>query len=590
MDYRCIKASINQFCKNEFLVSKLNDIVLNSTKVRYEAHAFANLHILRLLKTGRPLPKLNQSFFQDCCSCVSQMYKMNAKEQTKEDLIESLERYKKCRPENYNVAYRDNIAIVFNYIAKEMETATINHLVLNFYKRFNRYLEEKYPQLSSTERYKICTALYQEDYEGDDPIVIEYRTKLNNQPPYDKFVKKDASYILGVYYEILTFAEQQIALKCNKGEKLKRKRMLRTFALLPQKSGFQMSYITVDKSVLRDIIIGEHLVKHKYACKRTNDIDLMTSTELRKDIDANPRKYWDQFFNIDVYETNKRKFNYFMTDGKTVSICFEVSKQEEKIVIKRLKKSKKVKTPIIKALLPFDDYSVVKACDPGMKFIMTTIDNQGSMYQYSTKRYYHDAGTNKTNFQRKKCYAENPAFLEYIKRMPSQKTASLNKQVSYIRYALKGLDNALSVNFKNKLRQWRFRDFIKKQKTFNEICKKLSTKKTRNEEKKVLFGIGDWSNPRDTIIRGNRRGPVTSLTNELSRWCEVIKTPERFTSRCCSQCHYKNDKKVHNKKSYRVFSCQNCENIMDRDKNACTNIMMVLERLLKGNKLPETFL
>ena len=81
MDYRCVKASINQFCKNEFLLSKLNDIVLNATKVRFEAHAFANLHILRLLKTGKPLPKLNQSFFQECCACVSQLNQRNAKEQ-----------------------------------------------------------------------------------------------------------------------------------------------------------------------------------------------------------------------------------------------------------------------------------------------------------------------------------------------------------------------------------------------------------------------------------------------------------------------------------------------------------------------------
>ena len=102
--------------------------------------------------------------------------------------------------------------------------------------------------------------------------------------------------------------------------------------------------------------------------------------------------------------------------------------------------------------------------------------------------------------------------------------------------------------------------------------------------------MGDWSNPKDTIIRGNRRGPVTALTNELSRWCEVIKTPEYCTSRNCSTCHHKNDKKVCDKKSYRVFSCQNCKNTMDRDKNACKNILMVFERLLKGVKLPETFL
>ena len=86
MDYRCVKASINQFCKNKFLQSKLNDIVLNATKVRFEAHAFANLHILRLLKYGKPIPILNQSFFYDCCCFVSKMYQKNAKEQTNEEI------------------------------------------------------------------------------------------------------------------------------------------------------------------------------------------------------------------------------------------------------------------------------------------------------------------------------------------------------------------------------------------------------------------------------------------------------------------------------------------------------------------------
>ena len=590
MEFRCVKASVNQFCKNEFLLSKLNDVVLNASKVRFEAHALANLHILQLLKDEKPIPQLNQSFFQSCCACVSEMKDRNAKEKIDQDLQDSLERYKKCRPENFKVAYRDNITIVFNYIAKEMETATINHLVLNFYKRFNRFLEERYPDIDKQERYKICSAIYEENYDGDNVVVLEYRKKLNNKPPWEKHVKKDASYILGVYHEILIFAENQIVLNCKEGIKSKRKRMLRTFTLLPMKNGFQMSYITIDNSVLRDIIIGEQLIPCRKVGKKYENEQSMTRSVLRKDIEDNPRKYWEQFFDIAKFETTKRKFNFFKTDGKTISICLQVPTKETIKPIKIRSKKTKTSTPKIQTKLSFDDYDVIKAGDPGMKYIVTTVDNDGEMYQYSSKQYYHEAGTNKTAFQRKRCYAKNTAFEDYINNMPSPKTASLNKLVSYIRFALKGLDNAFDVHFKNKFREWRFRGFVKKQKTFNELCKKLSDKKTRDENKKVLFGMGDWSNPRDSIIRGYRRGPVKELTSALSFWCEVVSTPERNTSRCCSCCHHKNDKNIYvGKKSYRVFSCQNCKNTMDRDKNACKNIYMVLERLSKSVELPESF-
>ena len=39
---------------------------------------------------------------------------------------------------------------------------------------------------------------------GNDPIVLEYRRKLNN-PPYKKYFEKDPTAILIVYNEILSF-------------------------------------------------------------------------------------------------------------------------------------------------------------------------------------------------------------------------------------------------------------------------------------------------------------------------------------------------------------------------------------------------
>ena len=49
---------------------------------------------------------------------------------------------------------------------------------------------------------------------------------------------------------------------------------------------------------------------------------------------------------------------------------------------------------------------------------------------------------------------------------------------------------------------------------------------------------------------------------------EIIETDEYLTSKTCSNCKKIND----NLKGNKVFSCQNCELVIDRDINASINI------------------
>jgi hypothetical protein len=177
-------------------------------------------------------------------------------------LVETFCLYKNFRPLNYNVAFRDNITIILNYIAKDMEVATINHLTLNFYKRFSKYLKLKYTEMTSQDRFQVCKGIYEKQYKGDNQLVLEYRKKLGDVPPYENNIKKDPSYVIMMYYDMLK-------LFTEKGERL--------FSLLPYKGGFQMSYITIDNSVLRDLIIEK---------KKSNKQKGDKLTTLRKDIDT----------------------------------------------------------------------------------------------------------------------------------------------------------------------------------------------------------------------------------------------------------------------------------------------------------------
>jgi hypothetical protein len=46
------------------------------------------------------------------------------------------------------------------------------------------------------------------------------------------------------------------------------------------------------------------------------------------------------------------------------------------------------------------------------------------------------------------------------------------------------------------------------------------------ENKQDSVGFGNWSNPRDSIIRGHCRGPVKEIKNKLQKSCEVVDVDE----------------------------------------------------------------
>ena len=73
-------------------------------------------------------------------------------------------------------------------------------------------------------------------------------------------------------------------------------------------------------------------------------------------------------------------------------------------------------------------------------------------------------------------------------------------------------------NISNPFQKWRFKTFIYKQKTFEKILKSMTMKQTWMENKQVIAGFGNWSSPRESIIREHWRGWVKEVKDKFVVW------------------------------------------------------------------------
>jgi hypothetical protein len=138
---------------NNFLKSKINELVINVNKIIFEGYVLANLHIIWLLDEDKELLPLNQKFFQNVLVQVSVFHQQQEMQCKDKELVTTFENhYKTLQPMGYKPGYRDCInTILGNGCAVDMETATKNHLSLNFFKWCSKYIQKLHPKLSKGE-------------------------------------------------------------------------------------------------------------------------------------------------------------------------------------------------------------------------------------------------------------------------------------------------------------------------------------------------------------------------------------------------------------------------------------------------------
>ena len=283
-EYTCVKMSFNELVENNYLNGGIQEIVLNINKICFLSYQLLNYHYTRLIQEKQPLPELTQNLFYQACCAVSVMKERKEKIDTTDELYISFSQYKESLGE---LPFRDRMGSLINNLNRQQITMANNHLAMNFYKRFHKYLELKTGETRKTVIYKWLKDIYAVEYTGRNFFIMKMREWLK-YPPTEENIKNHSNHFISIYYKILqTF------------EKYPRMKKVKRFNLLPTKNSFTLSAIEICSSCLKDIIA------------------YFTKQPVPKDFEENKLVYWYEFFKIEKYETKERKFAYAIyTDGK----------------------------------------------------------------------------------------------------------------------------------------------------------------------------------------------------------------------------------------------------------------------------------
>jgi len=570
-DFTCIKSSWKSFCKNNLLADTIvEDILPKINTISFLSYKLLNYHFTRLLEENKSLPEIKQNLFYQACCLVSRLKYTKDTTDTTTELYESFSQMKEYITDD--LPARDYLCLGYiTNLNKLQLTMTNNHLKLNFYNRFRKYLKLRTGETDNTVVYHWLKDIYEVKYEGKN-IFICYMREWLKYTPTEANIVKHSNHFVKIYYSIL-----------KEFEKYPNTKGVRTFTLLPHKHGFTQSHITICNTGLENTLkyIANEL-------KRANN-NIDSGLDVKK-FAENSSDYWKELFNITKYETKNKKFGYtILTDGKSV-------------VLQMRKPVKPEKTATQYTEQQYDNFLGI---DPGIRALITSYDTNDKVIQVSTREYRHKSKMIYACKKREGWYKKWEHYEEW-KLIPTIKTSKSSVMKEYFKYVFPRLRTFTEFHIEKGFRNLNFTSYCRSKATLAKICERISgvTKKTKHV--KTLVGFGDYSQQHG-LIKSHPTTPILRLKKELRRYCTVVNIDEYKTSKTCSSCNkeivlYRN--RIQRKKMgvlepiarmsniHSVIRCKHNECklcCMDRDINASKNILGLLLNQYKGEERPVCF-
>lgn len=609
----------------------LNNFVYAWNKIQLEGYMFANIHYLRLKSEGKAIPSLDHPLLTKCCAAVTD----TTRAPNDPEIAATKARYILLRPAigaGYTIPPNEHMGGAINLLAKEMLTASKNHVVMNFLRRLARYVRLKYALQNNRQAYEFINVAI-------SPVLAktqdqeEFADWIGELDPTDEdVIAANLTHFLLKLMDIISFMESLPAGT----------RHVKTFTILPTKGDFILGHATISRSTLRDVLQMLPPVSRanimaallpSFPDVQSPQRQALVGALTRPRANFSPAMFqdapltdaiWFLLFDVQRHQTATRKFNFeISTNGYEISLQFQKPKPPNLRPEDR--------DPDFDPFPAIRVFDRVFGLDPGKTYLATAfggevVDGQSRIVQISTREYYHLAHMNRRVKWEKGIREHFPAYTQVINNMPSLKTQDLATFEAGTRYVLLNCDYLLGFGRDKPFRKWRFTIFIESTKALTEIAKRIVGPRTlaNGQPARVLVGFGDWSQPNG--FKGLRKAPLKRFRKELRKHATVVSVDEYRTSKVCSGCQsptamrpakFELIKRCRNNArcdpnvidalcrkctfnaenagrklpSHQVLHCTNgaCAITWQRDVNASRNLYDLVQAMLAGHARPHAF-
>jgi len=586
-----VKTSLKSVLKDyETNFPIVNNLVLECNEIVIRTYQFIRLFILHKYYKNETIPKLDKDtilYFIRVGGIRDKRGKTATNKVFEKELIDFYKtEYQPCiNKPKYNLK---NKSYITPYLAQQIQTSFNNNLKEHFITRMRRFMNVMKPDddmdKKDFNKIKNLILLDKMDKIPENYKLWSENIKNNYLPKeYEKCYGYDVK-VRPEKYLFYTIKMNETIEKLNNAirnnndltEEDKRCKIKKLFQPIPLRNTIIPSYITIDTNVILS------LFKNK------------GESQMNKKTKKYKNHIWDKIFktNKKVMKMNDYEYKTILTDGIGVSICFQKSG-------KRYKENKNIDedNDVYIDELCNEDLELCKSkkivsLDPGKCSLVFMLDENKTKLRYTCCQRRMESLRKRGNKiilrekQKNKIIEEEMKLSSY-----NCKSVNYNEFKKYITKKTKLNDTVRGFYEKELYRKLKWRTWIYQRKSEDKFLNRIE--ETYGNKEDLLLCYGNWSNNKQMKYIMPTKG--VGLRRVIQKKFSVVLVDEFRTSKLCSHC---NCELEHYNNLHRVLVCRGCKSsgsesknttFMNRDMNACMNMLHISKSWIQSKMRPEQF-
>ena len=618
--YSIIKCPLKCVLKRyDILYPIIEKAVMDMNEIIILSYQFIRMYLLNKFNNKQDLPTINKQFVLDVIKTISSPNTKRG-QKTKEENIKNATG-KLDMKQFYNEEFSKLVSTKLSYsnkthilaiTANEMITCINTNISTHFVKHLFKYINCLFKEPKSLEikketdkekRKELYKELNQEirDLKSD---LINNKIE-NSKEEYHSWIRENKGFLFpnkvnkSVAYDVKCNPEKYIKFSFYINQKIEELGK-RPYQTIPQRNNIVPKSITLNSNGIVDLIDDKKQTIFQY-----------NKSELVLHAKKHQKHIWSKILKLEKKDIFKQKeyvfYNQIITDGFSCSLLFILKKYKDKVFGDKLPQlNNEMEFTKVEDLSKdkcneylTDKYKLV-SLDPGKIRPITMIDENNNFFKYTACRRRVETYTKRSNYiilQEKK----KNGIVEKEKKSPNYNSRTLNQE-KYKHFITNKtiLNNEVKEFYQKPLfRKLAFRRFIRTKqsevKLLNEIENTYLTKEEIKQGKKIAILHGDYS--RTTQMKGCISTPNIGMKKLLLSRFDIVEINEFNTSKLYNKSlkvmeNVSVKRKKHKKSLHEILTPKEetkCRIFVNRDVNACKNILLLGKCYLESQTRPEEF-